>query len=114
MIHALLLARRSRTPVLALIKLVGICLLLCEMVFIQIDSWHPWPERGTKMRNEARGGVGWPDGSIVGCATVYENYPAGTWHLAIYLGNSWFFRAKGFNFATKDQAINEANKWCKP
>jgi hypothetical protein len=84
------------------------------MVFISIDSWHPWPEHGTTMRDEDRGGAGWTDGSLMGCATVYENYPPGTWHVSIYLGNSWFFRAQGFNFATKEEAIQKATHWCKP
>lgn len=114
MFHGAVLARRSRSPAAAIFTLIGICLLVVEFAVIVIDGWHPWAERGTVVRPIERDGLEWDDGSIVGCATVYENYPPGSWHLDVYYGASWFYGAKRFNFATRAEAVSEASKRCKP
>lgn len=113
MIPMMLLARRSRSPAFAVIKLAGICILLFEMMFM-IDEWHPWPERGTSIRARYYDGVEWIDGSIIGCATVYQNYPPSSWHLDIYFGKAWFYRPRSSDFYTRAEAIQAANKRCRP
>lgn len=109
----LFIGRRSRTPCLAVVRLVGILILAIEMIVISVDQWHPWPEHNTSMRKGYMDGADWPDGSLMGCATVYQNYPSGSWHVDIYFGRSWFYMPKGFDFSTKQEAIDEANKHCK-
>ncbi len=119
MIHTAVLAtRRSRTPAIALIKLIGLAVIVIEFIFIQVDLWHPWPKRETKfLISQSVGGdedMKWSDGSIVGCASAYQSYPSKSWHLDVFLGKAWFARVKIFDVATKGEVLNIAGRWCKP
>jgi hypothetical protein len=119
MIHAALLARRSRTRAGALVKLVGACLLLIEYVVLMVDYWHPWPEHGTKFSVTATGDLRWADGSMLGCATAYHPFDmeqdraSPSWHLDVYLGRAWLAEGKSFDLSTRQEVIDTATRWCK-